>query len=451
MSRQAYPKYKPSNVEWLGKVPDGWEVIQLRYRLQDGSEGIKIGPFGSSLRAEFICENGYKVYGQENVIANDFVIGNRYIDEEKYAELFVYRLQPGDIVVTMMGTSGRCQVVPDGIDEGIMDSHLLRMRVRQEILDPKFIAIAIDKSNYIYDQLRTSGKGAIMHGLNSTLIKKLLIVLPSLCEQKNIIAFLDRETARIDALIEKKQRQIELLQEKRSALISHAVTKGLDPKAKMKDSGIEWLGQVPSHWRHRKLGYIASMSGGSTPSKANEDYWNGAIPWVSPKDMKKRDISDAEDHISDEAVRETSLRLLEPPVVLIVVRGMILAHTFPVALTSASVTINQDMKAIRPKPGLNADYLAFLLEGISGLILSHVEESAHGTKCLRTELWKKISVFMPDESEQISICAYLHDHNAKLGRMIDRIKDSVEKLREYRSALISAAVTGKIDVRKEVP
>src|SRR5690606_17103116 len=117
-------------------------------------------------------------------------------------------------------------------------------------------------------------------------------------------------TARIDALIEEQQRLIELLKEKRQAVISHAVTKGLDPTVPMKDSGVEWLGEVPAHWVVRKLKNLVSVRGGSTPSKEVELYWEGEIPWVSPKDMKSERISDSIDHVSELAIEDGGLNIV---------------------------------------------------------------------------------------------------------------------------------------------
>ena len=274
--------------------------------------------------------------------------------------------------------------------------------------------------------------------------------LPPLEEQRVIVAFLEKETERINALIAKKERQIELLKEKRAALISHAVTKGLNPNAKMKDSCINWLGEVPSHWHHRKLGYITEMVGGSTPEKSNDAYWNGTIPWVSPKDMKRRQIDNSEDHVTEAALDGSSLRIVEPPAVLIVVRGMILAHTFPVAVTNVPLTINQDMKALIPKRDYMADYIAYLLEGIGAAMLAQVEDSAHGTKCLRTDLWRNTEIYLPDENEQVAICSRIKQQSGQNDKLLHLVTDSVSRLHEYHSALISAAVTGKIDVRQEV-
>jgi type I restriction enzyme S subunit len=355
-------------------------------------------------------------------------------------------LRPGDLLVCEGGEVGRCAVWSGDLDECYYQKALHRVRPYREE----------DRSEFLYYALYAAAhQGVLDAGADLSTIAHLpaekfrrhRLPFPPSDEQRAIVEFLDRETARIDALIEKKRRQIELLHEKRAALISHAVTKGLDPNAPMKDSRIDWLGKVPAQWQHRKLGYLVSMEGGCTPSKANADYWVGDTPWVSPKDMKTRVISDSEDHVSEEAVRDSSLRLIDAPVVLMVVRGMILAHTFPVAITAAPVTINQDMKALRPKPGCSAKYLAYLLEGISSLILSLVEESAHGTKCLRTEVWKNVNVFLPSPAAQADICAKLERKSKQISVLIDRISQSIDRLREYRAALISAAVTGKIDVR----
>lgn len=199
-------------------------------------------------------------------------------------------------------------------------------------------------------------------------------------------------------------------------------------------------------WGLSKLKYVASIEGGCTPSKTNPDYWSGELPWVSPKDMKVRVIRDAEDHVSEEAIRDTSLRLIAPPVILVVVRGMILAHTLPVALTAAPVTINQDMKALRPRSGVLTEYLAYFLEGTADFILSTlVEESAHGTKCLRADLWQDLSVLTPPLAEQRRIAAFLDRETARIDALIERKRRQIELLHEKRAALISHAVTKGMD------
>jgi type I restriction enzyme S subunit len=140
MSKAALNRYTPylnfekHDIDGLGKLPSHWEVKQVRYILKDGSEGIKIGPFGSALKLENMVDDGFRVYGQENVIRKDFSLGKRKISEEKYNEMSAYKVFPHDILITMMGTSGKCEIVPDEILEGIIDSHLLRVRVKPEYI-----------------------------------------------------------------------------------------------------------------------------------------------------------------------------------------------------------------------------------------------------------------------------------------------------------------------------
>jgi len=167
---------------------------------------------------------------------------------------------------------------------------------------------------------------------------------PPKSEQTAIADFLDRETAKIDTLVAKKRTLIERLKEKRSALISRTVTRGLppdaaraaglDPHPKLKPSGIDWLGEVPEHWNAKPLGRLVRFAGGATPDKGKPEYWDGEIPWVSPKDMKVMRIANVPDHVTQEGVANSALILLPVKSVLIVVRGMILAHSFPVAIDS---------------------------------------------------------------------------------------------------------------------
>jgi type I restriction enzyme S subunit len=429
---------------WLAESPRGWPVLRLRYCAAINPSRSEVNGLQDDTEVSFVPMEAVSEYGglhlDQTRTLGEVATGYTYFRE-------------GDVVVAKItpcfenGKGAIAEGLTNGLGFGTTELHVLRPLAP---LDRKFLFYLT-----ISHTFRSIGS-AYMYGAGGQkrvpddFVRDFRHPIPPVEEQGAIARFLDRETARIDALIEKKRRQIELLQEKRAALISHAVTKGLDPSVKMKDSGIEWLGAVPAQWQHRKLGYLVTVEGGCTPSKANSDYWVGDIPWVSPKDMKTRIVSDSEDHVSEEAVRNSSLRLLDPPVVLIVVRGMILAHTFPVALTTVPVTVNQDMKALRPKPGCSAQYLAYLLEGISSLILSLVEESAHGTKCLRTEIWKGINLFLPSPAEQADICEELERQNRRIDLLVEQIDRSTDRLREYRTALITAAVTGKIDVRKEV-
>ncbi len=272
--------------------------------------------------------------------------------------------------------------------------------------------------------------------------------IPPADEQAAIVRFLNHTNQRIERTIRAKRKVIALLNEQKQVIIHRAVTRGLDPNVRLKPSGISWLGEIPEGWIKRKMKHLVSTVGGMTPSKGQELFWNGTIPWVSPKDMKVREIFDSKDHISNLALKQTNISLIKPPAVLIVVRGMILARTFPTAVTRVPITINQDMKALLPKTELNADYFVNLLTGIQRELLNLVEESGHGTCCLRTDSWESLFLPLPPLSEQLNVCAFLNTELANLSATISRTEHKIDLLREYRTRLIADVVTGKLDVRE---
>ena len=156
MSFPRYPKYKNGGVQWQSELPASWSPVRLRFLLKDGHEGMKIRPFGSQLISDVLLSDGpYKVYGQENIIAGDFGRGSRFLSEDKFRELSSYEIKPGDVLITMMGTSGRCGVAPRLMQPGVMDSHLLRIRVNASV-SPEFLSLLIDDV-LAPDQLFVSG------------------------------------------------------------------------------------------------------------------------------------------------------------------------------------------------------------------------------------------------------------------------------------------------------
>jgi type I restriction enzyme, S subunit len=281
-------------------------------------------------------------------------------------------------------------------------------------------------------------------------IAKIWLPVPPLVQQRSIADYLDSETARLDGLVAAKERVLGLLAEKRRALITHAVTHGLDPCAPLRDSSIPWLGEIPAHWELIPLRFLVDIVGGATPDTGKAEFWDGDIPWVSPKDMKRDEIKDAEDHVSALALSSSALRLIDPVVVLIVVRGMILAHSFPTAVTTQPITINQDMKALRCRELLEPRYLRDFLRGLEAQLVSIAEESAHGTRKLESEVLGRFQVCVPPIDEQRAIVAHIAAETAKLDALRAATERTIALLKERRAALIAAAVTGKINVQGEI-
>ena len=224
--------------------------------------------------------------------------------------------------------------------------------------------------------------------------------------------------------------------------LSRRAHKGFKPYPAYRDSGVEWLGEIPAHWKASKMWRISSAISGGTPTKEESRYWGGEIPWVSPKDMKRRFIESSEDTITEQALGETGLKLVSPPAVLIVVRGMILAHSFPVAVTRVPVTINQDMKALRLRSDIEPLFIAWLFEGVGKVLAAAVvEEAAHGTCAIRMDQWRSVTVPVPPVAEQRAIAAFLDRETATIDVLVAKKERLIELLHEERTALITRAVT----------
>jgi type I restriction enzyme S subunit len=445
---QPYADYKKSVVDEIPIIPSHWSEIRCRFLLKDGYEGLKIGPFGSQIKSDQLSASGYKIYGQENVIHNDFSLGKRYLDENKFAELQVYEIKPGDILITMMGTAGKCKIVPQDISQGIMDSHLIRLRVKNRIV-PDFLKYLVDQSDYVKSQIHQLGKGSVMHGLNSTIIKALEIVLPPINEQILIIEYLNKKMREIDSLIEKKERFIELLQEKRTALITHAVTKGLDPDVPMKDSGVEWLGEIPEHWDviplKRNLIGITDGTHGSFERK------NSKYPLLSAKNIcnSKITISGEESCISEEDYKEIIKNGFPQKGDLIITcvgtigKSCIYDFDEPFAFQRSVCFLRFNRK-------VSAGFIKFFVDSsyFQDYLLSVANVSAQGGVYMGTLKNSKIPI--PPLEEQIHIVDSLERITKKSELLINKTRNSIELLKEYRTALITAAVTGKIDLREEV-
>lgn len=216
---------KDSGIEWIGDIPNEWKICRIKDVLDRSKEGIKIGPFGSALTNKIEGEGDYKIFGQWNIVDKDFSVGKNYISQKTFESLASYRVVSGDILVSLMGTVGKCAVIPDDIQEGIMDSHVIKVRLNERC-DNSYFEYIYDKdcSSFVYEQIRKMKKGSIMDGLNSSIVKNLVILLPPTEEQQAIADYLDKKCAEIDSLIALKQSKIEQLKEYKKSLIYEYVT-----------------------------------------------------------------------------------------------------------------------------------------------------------------------------------------------------------------------------------
>jgi type I restriction enzyme S subunit len=218
---------KDSGVEWLGQVPEHWSLKRLKY-LVAVENGVQMGPFGGMLTDLPSSETGFKLYGQENTIAGDFERGHRWIEPSRFEQLKMYALQPGDLVLTRKGSIGNCQVFPQGAPPGIADSDTIRVRLNQDLVRTPFVVTVLQEAGYLREQLDRTKRGAILSGLNTQVVADLTLAVPTPAEQDAIVEFLSAELSRYAGVVAETEVSIALLRERRTALISAAVTGKID-------------------------------------------------------------------------------------------------------------------------------------------------------------------------------------------------------------------------------
>lgn len=444
MSYPVYAEYSvPGSASGVA-YPITWPVERLRFSILSNPVRSEVAHWQddelvSFVPMEAVGEQGSIDVSQERHIG-DVYTGYTYFSEQ---DILVAKITP----CFENGKGAIAAGLKNGVGFGTTEFHVLRP-LQGISATWLFYLTSSDGFRKIggSEMLGAGGQKRVQEDF----IKDFRTGIPSLVEQQKIAAFLDWKTGQIDALISKKKELMGKFKEQRLAVITQAVTKGLNPAAPLRDSRVPWLGTVPEHWNVIPLGFLMTMSGGMTPSMANSEYWKGEIPWVTPKDMKQPRIADSIDHITEKALVETSISLIPVNAVLVVVRGMILAHSFPTAVTERPVTINQDMKALRCGDRLEVEFLFWCLTGFAKVLSNLAQESAHGTRKVETETLKKFLFPVPPLAEQIAITHDLERRLNQLDQLAGSTEKTIARLTEYRTALITAATTGKIDVRQTI-
>jgi type I restriction enzyme S subunit len=270
--------------------------------------------------------------------------------------------------------------------------------------------------------------------------------MPPELEQRAIAAFLDRDTARIDALVVKKERLTELLQEQRTALITRAVTKGLDPTVPMKDSGVEWLGESPAHWAVKKTTWLFSIGSGTTPRAEDGTYYGGETPWITTSELRESEVVSTEKNVTPEALRDhPSLKVHPKGSIAVAMYGATIGRLGTLGVPAA---VNQACCVFSHPHGVDARFWFFWLQMRRPYLISL--GYGGGQPNLSQELLRSVRVPVPPMHEQRAIAWFLDGETARIDALVAKVREAIDRLKELRAALVSAAVTGKIDVREEV-
>ena len=444
-------KMKPSGITWIGDVPVGWDVKRVKYVIQNNADGIKVGPFGSALTNEVVSgeEGKYKIYGQANLIRKDFDYGDNFVTEENYRRLINYEVLPDDIAVSMMGTIGKCSVVPHGIMPGIMDSHLIKIRLSNK-MNPRYFEY-IYESCVVYEQLVVNSKGSIMNGLNSTIVKSVFLAVPSFDEQVAIADFLDAQCAKIDSVIADIEKQIETLQKYKKSLITEAVTKGLNPNVPMRKSKIEYVSSVPDHWEEKRLNIVAYVRArlGWRGLTADE-YVDEGYAFLSAFNIvdDKLDLSEELlNYITKFRYDESPEIKLHSGDVLLVKDGAGLGKCARIDDLPFETAPNGSLAVITPNEQLHYRYLHYFFVGDVFQQRINQIKNGMGVPHLPQGDLRKIVVPIPPMDEQMAISDYLDELCALVNPLLEAKEKQLQTMKQHRKSLIYEYVTGK----KEVP
>lgn len=416
-----YSFYKDSGIEWIGEIPSHWEISRYRY--------FYMSNMGSTILKENVKEDGiYPVY---SATESDVIFG--HVDEASVI------LNEGDIVIPARGISiGYVKVVniPSTSTQTTIYSKKYNQNVETNFV--KYFLLGMREHLFQYD--RTA-----IPQITVNQVKNNPLILPPLSEQTAIAAFLDRKTAEIDQLIADKKQLLKLYQEEKTAIINKAVTKGIYPDAKMKESGIEWLGEIPEHWEVKRLKTIARVQTGRTPKIQHSDidfFKNGEINWFTPSDFNENnELIGSNRKINPEAVEKGEVELFPESSIYLVSIGATLGK---VSFFRGKASANQQINIIIFHQGFNPLFGYYFLIGNKEMITLEADYTT--LPILNQSKTKNLLMAVPPLSEQKSIVEFIETKCKKIDAKIARTEKLIELLTEYRSTLISEVVTGKVMV-----
>jgi type I restriction enzyme S subunit len=437
-------------MDWLPQVPSHWAVKRLKFFIRKIEQGWSPQ-----------CEKRSAEPGEWGVLKVGCMNTGRYDESEHKAlppgvePIPEREVKVGDVLMSRSNTTelvGAVGKVHQTQGRILLCDKLYRIALDELRLNPDFAVYLLRSHSARYQiEQDVSGASSSMKNISNDRVTNLVLGFPPLAEQEGIVAFLDRETARIDALIERKERLIALLEKKRQAVISHVVTRGLDPSAPLKDSGAPWLGMVPKRWNVSRLKHTCNLIKDGThlpPPRVVTGY-----PLLSVRNIVDGQfVTLPDDSMISEADFFTLRRALEVKQndVLLAIVGATIGKVAVVG-EMPPFAIQRSLAVLRPKGSLlRHQYLSYFLQSraFQQLLWERVSYSAQPGIYL-SDL-ENFNVLLPSVHEQTEIIEFVGNQTKSLNKVLARIRDGTTHLQEYRTALISAAVAGQIDVRDEV-
>ena len=428
-----YPKMKDSGVPWLGEVPEHWDVLPNRVL------------FGEVKERDHPEEPMLSVTITKGVIRQRALLANSSKKDSSNQDKSAYKLvRLGDIAYNKMRAWQGAIGVSDY--QGIVSPAYVVERPRKGT-SSRYLHYLLRTPAFAKEAERWSyGITSDMWSLRPEHFKMIYGCLPPLPEQAAIVRYLDHADRRIRRYIRAKQKLVKLLEEQKQALIHQSVTRGLDPNVRIKPSGVEWLGDVPEHWEIRKLGQIARVFNGATPSRAQPAYWEkGTVAWLNSSKVNDQLVVAPSELVTDRAAQECSISLVPRGAVVLGLVGQGRTRGMS-ALLGIDACISQNLAAVVPSTAVEGKFLHHLLTAL----YEHVREMGRGGNqdALNCDLVARLRLPIPPQAEQIELFRHLDNALSSLAKSVKKVSQEINLLREYRTRLIADVVTGKLDVRE---
>lgn len=437
-----YAEYKDSNIEWLERVPKHWDIKKLKtFALVFPSNVDKKSKEG---------EVPVKLCNYTDVYYNDRITNSiEFMTATATSEqILKFLLKAGDTLITKDSEDPDDIAIPSYVPEdieGVICGYHLAIVRPHNFKNGSYIK-RVFESHYAKAYFSTRANGLTRYGLGTYALANVYFPIPPISEAQAIANFLDHETAKIDTLIEKQQQLIKLLKEKRQAVISHAVTKGLNPNAPMRDSGVEWLGEVPAHWIVGRYKFCTNRVVVGIAEAATHAYADTGIPIIRSTNIREEGLDTSGMlFIKEEFAEKNDSKYLYANDVITVRTG------YP----GISAVIPQDLDRSQcftnlvasPRKNMVSEFLAEYLNSHTGKSYFDLLGWGSAQKNISVPILQNVPIAYPDEDEQAIIVKFVKEQRNRYTHLVEKAELQIQLLQERRTALISAAVTGKIDVR----
>lgn len=426
---------KESGIDWIGQIPEEWEVIKVKFftymKGRIGWQGLKAD--------EFIDEGPYLVTG------TDFKNGRvnwdtaYHISQKRYEQAPEIQLKQGDLLVTKDGTVGKLALIDELPDSASLNSHLLVLRPLFNRYDNHFLYYVLSSLEF-KNYFQKVSIGSTMDSLSQEKMGEFIFALPNINEQNSISRYLDKKTAQLDKAKALLEEQIQKLKDYRASLVYETVTKGLDKTVTMKDSGIDWIGQVPEGWGVGKVKYFSQISAGATPDRNNSLFWSGNINWMSSGEVNQGIVKHTSETITDLALKRTSTKLLPNGTVMLALNGQGKTKGTAAVLAIESASNQSLASFIVDNKILNNMYLYYFFVANYYNIRGLKGEDRDG---LNLQLVSNIVIPLFELEKQQKIVDFLDKKTVQIDKLIQIKNEQIDNINKQRQTLIYDYVTGK--------